>query len=449
MKALLKHALVIGAFSLGWTALLVLLYVSGVNVPHAKYFAKLPLVARIRPQPLVEQDPNGTTKTQTKGAAYPGPTWTDAQAWIPDDLRLHLPKKLFATPGQEMSLYVDNIVLTPWPDALMLQVTGPIAGRIERRRWVITPTASQVGEYPLSVALLDIKGKEVVRGKTTLCVQGTCQSSPKLRILIVGDSITHAGVWVDELSKLLDGDKALSYELLGTNLSPTRPRVKHEAYGGWTYGLFLSHHEPGSAKIMQLDRSPFVFPTGNGKGAIDVARYFQEQCGGRPPDIVVFALGMNDIFCLRPDQTDPMRKAMDEVADQASELVANFRKAAPGATLGILMPPQFSTSQPIFRVHYAAEFSRWRNRQLNHAWLEKLTQRFQSGDDALVSLIPTYASFDAIDGYQANDPGHPNELGSRQYAVSVYAWMKSVVGANERHENVSGLTPTPDAQAKR
>jgi lysophospholipase L1-like esterase len=213
--------------------------------------------------------------------------------------------------------------------------------------------------------------------------------------------------------------------------------VRHEAYGGWTWQRFLTHYEPGSAKTMHLDRSPFVFASSDGRPALDVARYCRDQLGGKVPDVVVFEMGMNDVFCLRPDQPEAMRREMGAIAEHAARLLAAFHEAAPAAKLGILMPPQFSTSPAIYPVMYAAEFSRWRIRQLNHAWLETLHDRFRAtadhatganatGENA-ITLIPTYVSFDALDGYAANDPGHPNAIGARQYAASVHAWMKHVI----------------------
>jgi lysophospholipase L1-like esterase len=276
------------------------------------------------------------------------------------------------------------------------------------------------------VQVVDIKGNEVARGSTILCVRGPEARPRKLSILLVGDSITYRGMWVDDLCNLIDAEKLLTYELLGTNQSPKLPRARHEGYGGWTWERFLTHYKPGSGMALHRETSPFVFMSADGKPRVDLARYFRECLGGKIPDIVVFEMGMNDVFCLQPDDAATTRRAMAEVADHADALIEEFRRAAPDAILGVMMPPQFSTSQVIFPVAYAAEFSRWRNRRLNHAWLSTMQDRFGDGRDAHVSLIPTYASIDAIDGYAANDPGHPNEYGARQYAVSVYAWMKDI-----------------------
>jgi lysophospholipase L1-like esterase len=402
----------------GWLGLVYFLYLCGAPVPHEKRFARVSSwLGTIRRQVAGEE--REPARASAAAVTPPKPVGLVLPAKIP----VLLPNVIYGVPNEEMSVFFDNIVLSKWSDCYRFEMDCALKGELQRRRWVVVPSVSEIGTHTLSVILRDLKGKELAREKTKLLISPHVRAPAKISILTVGDSITHASAWLNELSRLLDSTGGLDWEMLGTHCPrQALPRVRHEGYGGWTWNRFLTLYEPGSAKLYNREKSPFVYLDKNGP-TLDVARYFQEHFSGRLPDVVIFQLGMNDVFCVDPEHPSAMRAELLNIVADAEKLVQGFKKAAPRAVVGIQMPPQFSTSESVFPLRYGAEFTRWRNREGNFAYLQSLVKHFGGRENERIFLVPAYTGVDPIDGYPLGDAGHPDKLGARQFAASVYGWL--------------------------
>jgi hypothetical protein len=111
------------------------------------------------------------------------------------DLQLTLPPVVYATPDVQMSIYHDNIVLTEKPQDYRFEFECKL-GTNEARRWTVKPTDADVGDHPLAITVKDASGKVLEQGKTTLHISPRKAGADKtLRLLIVGDSLTHATVY--------------------------------------------------------------------------------------------------------------------------------------------------------------------------------------------------------------------------------------------------------------
>ena len=133
------------------------------------------------------------------------------------DLQLTLPPVVYATPDVPMSIYHDNIVLTETPGNYRFEFACKL-GKNEDRRWTITPSDADVGDHPLNITVKDAGGKVVEQGRTTLHVSPRKSISAKpLRLLIVGDSLTHASVYPNEIARLLALPGNPKATLLGTH----------------------------------------------------------------------------------------------------------------------------------------------------------------------------------------------------------------------------------------
>ena len=118
-------------------------------------------------------------------------------------LRLTLPPAWYGVPGVPVSLYYDNIVLTEKPESYRFEVTCDI-GKSEAKRWIVTPSDKDVGQHALSVVVKDAQGKELQRAKTVLhVVPRNTGANRNLRLLIVGDSLTAATMYPNEIGRLL------------------------------------------------------------------------------------------------------------------------------------------------------------------------------------------------------------------------------------------------------
>lgn len=345
------------------------------------------------------------------------------------DLQLTLPPVVYATPGVAMSIYHDNIVLTEHPESYRFEFDCKL-GQNEQRRWTITPADRDVGDHPIAVTVKDASGKVVEQGKTMLHVSPRKSGAGKsLRLLIIGDSLTHASIYPNEIARLFAEPGNPAVTLLGTHQpAAVKPGVVHEGYGGWKWADFLTKYTaptPGATAgpLARKSISPFIFPAADGKtGVFDLKRYFKEHCGDQPPDMVTFLLGINDCFGAGPKRPDAK---INEVLNNADKLLAEFHKAAPRAMLavGLTTPP--NSRQEAFTANYKDKYSRWGWKRIQHRLVQLMLERLSNRKKDGIHLVPTELNLDPVDGYPNNNGVHPNPVGYAQIGASFYAWMKS------------------------
>jgi lysophospholipase L1-like esterase len=348
---------------------------------------------------------------------------------LADDFQLTLPPVVYATPDVPMSIYHDNIVLTETPQDYRFEFTCKL-GTNEARRWTITPTDGDVGDHPIAITVKDASGKVLEHGQTTLHVSPRQAGADKsLRLLIIGDSLTNATVYPNEIARLLAAPGNPKFTLLGTHKpASAKPGVMHEGYGGWKWADFLTKYTaptPGATAgpLARKATSPFVFSAADGKtGVFDLNRYFAEHCDNQPPDVVTFLLGIND--CFGADPTKPDAK-INEVLDNADKLLAEFHKAAPKAILavGLTTPP--NARQEGFIANYKDKYPRWGWKRIQHRIVQLMLKRLSSREQEGIHLVPTELNLDPFDGYPVNNGVHPNATGYAQIGASFYSWMKS------------------------
>ncbi len=345
------------------------------------------------------------------------------------DLQLTLPPVVYATPDVPMSIYHDNIVLTEKPEDYRFEFVCKL-GKNEARRWTVKPTDADVGDHPLAITVKDVSGKVLEQGKTTLHVSPRKAGVDKnLRLLIVGDSLTHATVYSNEIANLLATSGNPKFTLLGTHKpAGAQPGVAHEGYGGWRWSDFLTKFTPEAPGVIagplaRKATSPFIFPASDGKtGVFDLARYFKEHCDNQPPDVVTFLLGINDCFGADPTKPDA---TINSVLDNADKLLAEFHKAAPKAILavGLTTPP--NSRQEGFTANYKDKYPRWGWKRIQHRIVQLMLKRLSNREQEGIHLVPTELNLDPVDGYPNNNGVHPNPVGYAQIGASFYSWMKS------------------------
>ncbi|MBT4819440.1 MAG: hypothetical protein HON70_27275, partial [Lentisphaerae bacterium] len=164
---------------------------------------------------------------------------TQADAAAPNPLRLTLPPVFYAVPGVEMAVYYDNIVLTETPQDCRFTISCDI-GKAEDRRWAVTPKRTHVGDHEFAVVLADASGKSLGQAKTTLrIVPARAGAKRKIKLMIIGDSLTHATVYPNEIARLLSEPGNPKWRMLGTHKGRgPKEGVIHEGYGGWTWNRF-------------------------------------------------------------------------------------------------------------------------------------------------------------------------------------------------------------------
>ncbi len=349
-------------------------------------------------------------------------------AALAGELQLTLPPVLYATPDVPMSLYHDNIVLTEKPQDYRFEFQCPL-GTNEARRWTVTPSDKDVGDHPLAITVKDAHGRVIESGRLTLHISPRNAGEGKsLRLLVVGDSLTHASLYPNEIAKRLAQPGNPKCTFIGTHKpAGAAPDVRHEGYGGWKWADFLTKFDPKPAGVTagplaRKSTSPFLFADEAQKPVFDLPRYFRENSQGQPPDVVSFLLGINDCFAANPDSPDAK---ITEVLANAERLLAEFRKAAPKAlfAVGLTTPP--NARQSGFTANYKDKYPRWGWKRIQHRLVQRMLEQFSGREAENIHLVPTQLNLDPFDGYPENNGVHPNATGYAQIGTSFYAWMKS------------------------
>jgi lysophospholipase L1-like esterase len=337
-----------------------------------------------------------------------------------------LPSEFFAVPGVETSIFFDNTVLTETPDKYQFTVACDI-GETKERSWTVTAKAADVGNHRLKLTVADAEGEELGSAAAAVrVVAAGAGAGQRMRFLLVGDSLTHATIYPNEIARLLSLPGNPAWEMLGTH-RPARsaPGVAHEGYGGWTWQRFAAHYEPNPDGTYRKRSSPFVFLGPRNEPVLDVNRYLEEQCGGERPGLVVFLLGINDCFSADPEDPAAIDARIDDMIGNAETLLAAFRHAAPGADLAVCLTTPPNAREEGFQANYHGRYHRWGWKRIQHRLVQRQIQRFASREKERIYVVPTQLNLDPVDGYPANNGVHPNALGYTQIGASIYAWLKA------------------------
>jgi len=258
--------------------------------------------------------------------------------------------------------------------------------------------------------------------------------------LIIGDSLTHASVYPEELLTLCKAPGNPQLTLIGTHhLEGTSPENRHEGYGGWTAARFATFFDPKATAPGQS--SPFIYAEG-GQPKLDFQRYVNENAGGKAPDIITIMLGCNDNFGAT-DET--IEKSIDSFVANLDVLLNEFRAVGPQTKIGIVLLPPPAASQDAFGAagNYNCGQTRWQYRRNEQRVVERTIATYGGREAEGIYLIPDHVNVDAVHCYptttgpansrtaekvsrQANGV-HPSAEGYRQVADSIYYWMKGVL----------------------
>jgi lysophospholipase L1-like esterase len=370
------------------------------------------------------------------------------EEFFPGDARLILPPIVYATPGIECNIYYDNIILTLNVHNFAFDVTCP-KGLQFQERWAYTPTAEELGDYPVTIEVRDDSNKVVARGRSIVRVAAERPEADPATLLIVGDSLTEYSVYPKHILELSKRSGATRLRMIGSrgagNMPPTDD-LRHEGYSGWTAEAFVvmtgplsrsGYHQRGATG------SPFVYESEDGTKSVDFGRYCAEFNAGKGPDLVTIGLGINDVFTANDES---INERVDGILGFYDVLIESIQKTSLDTRIGLQMEAPPSTSQDGFRNYTGAgKQTRWQCRRNQHRLMERMIQHFGDRTDKHIYLVPNYLNLDTDKHYptwsppinartdetmtRVNNGTHPSDAGYRQIGDTVYCWIANMRAA--------------------
>lgn len=361
-----------------------------------------------------------------------------AQSPVPGafDPRLTLPSRLHAVVGDPIGIEFANTVLGT-PDQMLrltYQVTCDI-GLSDLERWSLTASPEQAGLHRLRLAVRwGEDGPVLAEADTTIhVVPGDAGQGKELSLLLIGDSLTHASLYPNELHRLLAREGNPRVRFIGTHQpAAALPEVRHEGYGGWTWARFQTQYDPKSPVEGRVTTSPFLFPPEKegGPPVFDLGRYFQERGEGRVPEYIVILLGINDCFGAPAEDPAGVDKTIDAMLAHAETLLAALKNAAPRARIGLCLAPAPNARDGAFVANYQERYPRWGWRRIQHRLVQRQIAAFAGREKEGLHVIPTELGIDTVSGYPENNAVHPNAAGCAAIAAAIHGWLKSQCAAD-------------------
>ncbi|MEZ6191056.1 MAG: SGNH/GDSL hydrolase family protein [Phycisphaerales bacterium] len=358
-------------------------------------------------------------------------------------VRLILPPVIYAVPGIECNIYFDNIILALDRDNYAFDVDC-VKGMQLSERWTCTPGEKDIGEYLITIRVLDSSNALVASAESVLHVSpDALMSGGRATLLIVGASFTEYSIYPRHILDLSRRGGPSGLKLIGSrgsgNMPPTDD-LRHEGYSGWTAQAFATkagplsrsgyHHRPGTG-------SPFVYSRPDGSSSLDFAAYCREFNDGVGPDMVTIQVGTNDVFSATDETID---RVINEMFTHYEALIASIHEARSDTHIGVVMVTPPSASQDGFRNYRGAgKQTRWQLRRNQHRLMERMLEHFVGREDENVFFLPSYLNLDcevnfptwtAARNARSKDPTtrvnngtHPSEAGYQQIGDGMYAWV--------------------------
>lgn len=150
---------------------------------------------------------------------------------------ISLAEKYYLVVGDRFELFFRGVIKKHNP-YLYYIIAECEKGFTYNRYFTYTPTKEEVGEYILTIKVLDDEGNVIEQKDTTLIVNEVSKAKKPLNILCIGDSETVNGVWpYVGYNKYND----IFPNLLNFIGKMKKEEIGYEGYGGWQWKTFFDY----------------------------------------------------------------------------------------------------------------------------------------------------------------------------------------------------------------
>lgn len=365
---------------------------------------------------------------------------------FPGKVRLTLPSVIYGVVGIEMNVYFDNVVLVTNPDNYAFRVIcgNGWKGIQQSERWTFIPKSEDIGKIPFQIEVRDQDNVVVARAKSTIKIlPADAGAGQKMTMLCIGDSLTCQAVYIQHFMGLCQGKDNPRLTLVGSLQGEgAASAMLNEGAPGQTTEWFATKYSPAARKGTWQERqgSPFLYLGSDNRPKLDFARYCQDINQGKHPNIVVFFLGINDVFSPTDENIE---SKTDQILKYYDELIAMVQSVNKNTIIGVTLIPPPAASQDAFGANCGCYYTRWQYKRNQHRLVERLIEHFGGREKDQVFLIPAYVNLDCRHNYPTNsmpwnsrnaqqgirqvNAVHPAPEGYFQIGDSFYCWIKAVL----------------------
>ncbi|MBO7147673.1 MAG: SGNH/GDSL hydrolase family protein [Lentisphaeria bacterium] len=361
---------------------------------------------------------------------------------LPAQHRMNIPPVIYAVPGVESNIYFSNIFLCINSANYAFDVECT-KGRNDTKRWRFMPTAKDVGEYPLTVTVMDENGVVAV-GKTVVKVAPqNAGKGEKVSVILIGDSLTNASIYPQRLYDLMKKPGNPELTMIGSHAGSARKPLPggmaHEGFSGWAWSTFLSRYKDEAefkTPRQKFEAKSKFLTKKDGKVVPDIKLYLDKYANGKKPDYITIQLGVNDIFFAKDDT---LPQFIAKIESNMVRMVNLFREALPDTVIGIgLVTP--GAWQDGFGHSYANGQTAWQYRKNHFALNKRMMEKIAAWNDPKIIMIPTNVNLDTENNFpqkkepvnngnnsriaRQNNGVHPSPAGYKQIGDTFYAWLK-------------------------
>jgi lysophospholipase L1-like esterase len=334
-----------------------------------------------------------------------------SQTCYKDIVEISLPSKVYATIGQEFNVYFDNIIRCDDLKNYQIDVGGLAKGSQLEECWRIVPDVAENLNLIISVYKNDT---DLVASRTTTITAKANTAGTAKKAIFIGDSLTDAGTYTQELLNLKP-----NLTLLGTRGSGTN---KHEGRAGWNTDDFVnkSTYNSMSNAFYNSTTSRFDFA------------YYMAQQSYSSTDYVCIELGINDMG---------RGLTVAQTIANLNTMIDSIKAYNSAIKIGIALTTPPAYSQDGWGRQNLSGTTRRGQKKRNFDLVKSMITTFEPRSAENIFVVPININLDTINNFpyeqkQVNarnttlvsrclENVHPATSGYMQIADSIYNWLNS------------------------
>jgi lysophospholipase L1-like esterase len=338
--------------------------------------------------------------------------------------------RLFGIEDIEVNVFFDNLYSANSEKAIDCVGLANDGGRQFSERFYLLPTSTPINGSQLTINVKDPDELYTIANASynlyTCAADGAAGATR--RVLCIGDSTTNAGIWTQRLlTQATNNSDGVQPTLVGTR--GTAPNL-HEGRGGWRVSTY---YQPTGSNVAE---NPFVQSDGD---KFDMA-YYITNTSQAAPDIVIWHLGINDVFGQTSDAgvnsiaTTFLSQLDQMIGVTAASDVGSIKESNANVVNLIAVPIVPTGSQDAFGYNYTTGQHRDRYKRNITVLAHRIVEHYKDSESDKIFLLPWNAVLDP-------DKSFPTQSWTSQYFPSDTVTRQS----NGVHPSTVGYNQMGDA----